>query len=387
MIESFRQPARGVAIAAALLLAGCASLPSSGPTAHEITRAAAPDRNTIGMRIVPVNAEVLAQVLTGQEVEAASLPALAAVARPGRNDVVGPGDQLDISVFEVGVSLFGGARASSDGFDPSAQGQRFPAVTVDRAGTIRLPYAGALQVAGKTPGEIAAMIERAYRGKSQTPQVVVAFRTNLSDTVFVSGDVRKPGRLELSLQNERLLDAIATAGGAVAPTPDVVVRFTRDGLQIEERLDRVRAGSPDDLVLVPGDRIELIRRSRSYIVLGAANRPSQVQFEQSDLTLAEAVARAGGLNDGAANPRAVFLFRYDPPAPQAAGAPAPVQQPTIYQLNLLEPASFFLAQRFPMRDKDVLYVSNAGINRTGKFIGLINQLFSPFVAARTVTGQ
>lgn len=387
MIAPSPWPARGIAVTAALLLAGCASLPSSGPTAREITRATATDRNTIGMRIVPVNAEMLARVLTLEGAADASLPALAALARPGRNDVVGPGDQLDISVFEVGVSLFGGARASPEGLDPSAQGQRFPAVIVDRAGTIRLPYAGVLHVAGRTPSEIAAIVERAYRGKSQTPQVVVTMRANLSDTVFVSGDVRKPGRLELSLQNERLLDAIATAGGAVAPTPDVVVRFTRDGMQIEERLDRVRAGSPDDLVLVPGDRVELIRRPRTYIVLGAANHPSQVQFEQSDLTLAEAVARAGGPNDGAANPRAVFLFRYDPPAPQPAGGAAPVPQPTIYRLNLLEPASFFLAQRFPMRDKDVLYVSNAAINRTSKLVSIVNQLFSPFVAARTVTGQ
>ncbi len=388
MTDTKRLAPRGAASAAVLLLAGCASLPSSGPTAKEIVRATAPDRNPIGMRIVALNEGALGQMVAREGAADASLPALAAVARPGRNDVVGPGDQLDIGVFEVGVSLFGASRASTDGFDPSAQGQRFPTVTVDRAGTIRLPYAGTLQVAGKTPNEIAAIIERAYRGKSQTPQVVVSVRGNLSSTVFVSGDVRKPGRLDLSLQNERLLDAIATAGGATAPTPDMVVRFTRDGVQIEERLDRVRAGSPDDLVLVPGDRVELIRSPRSYVVLGAANRPSQVQFEQSDLTLAEAVARAGGPNDNVANPRAVFLFRYDPPAPAQPGVATPTAaEPIIYQLNMLDPASYFLAQRFPMRDKDVLYVSNAGINRTGKFIGLINQLFSPFVAARTVTGR
>lgn len=387
MVELLRLPTRAATIAAVLLLAGCASLPSSGPTAKEIVRATAPDRNAIGMRIVAVNGDVLANVLAQAGGADARLAGLAALARPGRNDVVGPGDQLDISVFEVGVSLFGAGRVSTDGFDPSAQGQRFPAVTVDRAGMIRLPYAGTVQAAGKTPNEIAATVERAYHGKSQTPQVVVSVRGNVSATVFVSGDVRRPGRLELSLQNERLLDAIATAGGTVSPMPDMLVRFTRDGAQIEERLDRVLAGAPDDLVLVPGDRVELIRRPRSYVVLGAANRPAQVQFEQTDLTLAEAVARAGGPNDGSANPRAVFLFRYDPPDPTQPVAAATAPRPTIYQLNLMEPASYFIAQRFPMRDKDVLYVSNAAINRTGKLVGIINQLFSPFVAARTVTGQ
>lgn len=386
-MTELKRLAPGGTAGALLLLAGCASLPSSGPTAKEIVRATAPERNTMGIRVVPVNGDVLGRMLAREGAGDVGLPTLAAVARAGRNDVVGPGDQLDIGVFEVGVSLFGGTRASADAFDPTAQGQRFPAVTVDRAGTIRLPYAGTLQVAGKTPNEIAAMVERAYRSKSQAPQVMVSVRGNLSDTVFVSGDVRKPGRLDLSLQNERLLDAIATAGGATAPTPDMVVRFTRDGMQIEERLDRVHAGSPDDLVLVPGDRLELVRRPRSYVVLGAANRPSQVQFEQSDLTLAEAVARAGGPNDNAANPRAVFLFRYDPPEAGQPTGTATAPEPIIYQLDLMDPASYFLAQRVPMHDKDVLYVSNAGINRTGKFVGIINQLFSPFVAARTVTGK
>ena len=392
IVQHCRRSWTGAALSGAMLLAGCASLPSSGPTAGEILRKAAPDRNAIGMRVVDVDGPILAQVAALDAGVQAGAPTLASLTRAGRNDTVGPGDQLDIAVFEVGASLFGGARGTADGYDPSAQAQRFPTVTVDRNGAIRLPYAGTLEVAGRTPADIAAMIEQGYRGKSQSPQVVVSVRNNLSDTVYVTGDVRRPGRIELSLQSERLLDAIGAAGGTVAQTQDMVVRVSRDGRRVEQRLDRVRAASPDDLVLVPGDRIELVRQPQTYVVLGAANRPSQVSFDQSNLTLAEAVARAGGPNDAAANPRAVFLFRYDPtpvadPATTGA-APAPTQeQPTIYRLNLMEPSSYFLAQRFAMRDKDVLYVSNAAINRTAKFVSIINQLFSPFIAVRTVTGN
>ena len=385
-----------VAMGGAALLAGCTSLPASGPTASEVVRSTRDDRNTIGMRIMDINASVVAQAAASEADARAGITRLAVLARPARNDVVGSGDQLDIAVFEVGASLFGATRNSTDNFDPSAQAQRFPTVTVDRDGAIHLPYAGTIQVAGRAPAEIATLIERRYAGKSQSPQVVVSIHGNLSDTVYVTGDVRRPGRIELSLRNERLLDTIGSAGGTVAQTQDMVVRFTRDGRQVEQRLDRVRAASPDDLVLVPGDRIELLRQPQTYVVLGAANRPAQVTFDQSNLTLAEAVARAGGPNDGAANPRAVFLFRYDS-APAGTGGSAPTDasapeatvqpRPTIYRLNLLETSSYFLAQRFPMRDKDVLYISNAGINRTAKFISIINQLFSPFVAVRTVTGN
>ena len=253
---------------------------------------------------------------------------------------------------------------------------------MDRDGNVRLPYAGEIHVGGKTPGEIEALVAGAYRGKSQSPQVVVTVDKNLSQTVVVAGDVRKPGRIELSLQNERLFDAVAIAGGAVSQTQDMVVRFSRGNRHVDERLDRIEAGAPDDLVLIAGDRIELIREPQTFVVLGATNHVSQVPFDQTDLTLSEAVARAGGPNDATANPKAVFLFRYDP-APDGVGAP----HATIYQLNMMDPKSYFLAQRFAMRNKDVLYISNAAINRTAKFVAIINQLFSPFVAARAISGN
>jgi polysaccharide export outer membrane protein len=365
----------------AIVLSGCASLPSSGPTAKEVAKGMQPVQNTIGMTMVDVDADVVGRVAT-QEREADALqPTLATLATSGANDVVGPGDVLSISIYEVGATLFSGAQPGSDALTPSARPETFAAVLVDRDGLIKLPYTGQLKVAGLTPSEIQGVIERAYKGKSQSLQALVEVRSNLSQAVFISGDVRRPGRIELSLQHERLLDAIATAGGTVSQTQDMVVRFTRGNRTLEERLDRIVAGAPDDLVLVAGDRAELIHEPESFVTFGATGKVSQVSFDQTNLTLAEAIARAGGPSDPVADPRSVFLFRY---SASTNGAGKPV--PTIYRLNLMQPASYFLAQRFAMRDKDVVYVSNAGINRTAKFVGIINSLFSPFVAVRAVGG-
>lgn len=365
--------------APALLLAGCSALPGSGPTAAEIRRGAKPDQNTIGFRIVDVNADVVRDVTRRAMAADAALPTLVTLAAPGRNDVVGPGDILTVGVYEVGVSLFGANSDTGATFDPSARGQSFPTVVVDRQGAITLPYVGRIEVAGRTPSEIQTLIERGLRGKSQNPQALVTVRLNVSDTVFVSGDVRRPGRFDLSLQNERLLDAIALAGGADYSSEDTVVRFTRGRNTVEERLARIRSGAGDDLVLIPGDRIELIKRPRSFLVMGASTRVSQVSFETGDLSLAEAVARAGGPTDSVADPSAVFLFRYDP---AAAGAG---DQPVIYRLNMMQPVNYFLSQRFAVRDKDVIYIANAAANRPAKFVSIINQLFSPFVTAYALT--
>ena len=364
----------------AISLAGCASLPSSGPTARQVIRSAQGPTNVLGYRIIDVDSQVI-----GTLSEAADQPSatLGQMQGSGRNDTIGAGDILAISIYEVGVSLFSGGgtlRSNNDGFDPSARGEPLANVPVDADGTIKLPYVGRLAVAGRTTSEVESMIENGLAGKSQSPQVLVAVRTNISNTVYVSGEVRKPGRVDVTVTHERLLDAIALAGGTVNPTDDMVVRLTRGGTAVEERLSRIRPASLQDVVLIPGDRIELLRRPRTFTVFGATLRAQQIPFEISTLSLAEAVARAGGPNENAADPSAVFLFRYD--APRTPDAP---EAPVIYRLNMMNPASYFLSQRFVMHDKDVIYIANAAANQPSKFVNIINQLFSPFITARAIT--
>ncbi|WP_231639255.1 polysaccharide biosynthesis/export family protein [Sphingomonas profundi] len=374
----------------AIALGGCSTLPSSGPTAGRVL---ARKENTIGFRIVDVDANVLGELRGYDNAVQSAAPRMADLAAQGDNDTVGPGDVLQIGIYEVGATLFSGGGASrggADGFDPSARGERFEAITVDRDGTIKLPYIGRLPVAGRTPSEIQTMIEQSLRGKSQAPQAVVSVRDNIANTVYVSGDVNKPGRLELTLGRERLLDAIASAGGPAAragntgttagTSDDSIVRFTRGGRVVEQRLSDIRSGTTDDIPLLAGDRIEVIRRPRTFTVFGATTKVSQVSFDQPSLSLAEAVARIGGPNDNQADASAVFLFRYYPDSKVAAG-----EVPVIYRLNMMKPASYFLAQRFPMRDKDVIYIANAAANQPGKLVGIINQLFSPFLTARALS--
>ena len=376
---TFSPRARAFAALSGLaLLAGCAALPSSGPTAGEIKRGTR-DQNELGFKIVDIDPAVVGEIVARDAAADAAQPTLSSLAQEGRNDVVGPGDVLGIGIFEVGVSLFGSSAAGGGVIDPSARPQTFPEVVVDREGRISLPYVGRLEVAGHTTSEIQSMIVRGLRGKSQSPQALVTIKQNLSSTVYVAGDVHQPGRYNLSLQQERLLDAIALAGGATNSAEDTVVRFNRGTHFLEERLGRIRAGAADDLMLNPGDRIELLKRPRSFISLGATGKVEQIDFATGDLSLAEAVARAGGPTDAVADPSAVFLFRYDPAAPGAH------EQPVIYRLNMMQPASYFLSQRFAIRDKDVIYIANAAANRPAKMVNIINQLFSPFVTARALT--
>jgi polysaccharide biosynthesis/export protein len=48
--------------------------------------------------------------------------------------------------------------------------------------------------------------------------------------------------------------------------------------------------------------------------------------------------------------------------------------PVIYRISLRDPASFFVAQSFPIRDKDVLYVSTAPLTDFQRFMGIVSSM-------------
>ena len=80
--------------------------------------------------------------------------------------------------------------------------------------------------------------------------------------------------------------------------------------------------------------------------------------------MAEAIGKAAGLNDTLADPMAVFLYRGETrDVAERLGIDCskfdgPII-PVIYNLNLRDPAGHFLATRFQMRNKDVIYTANA----------------------------
>lgn len=361
----------------ALVLSACASLPVSGPTGAAVENAARSGSNPTPFEIVEVQAsEQIPPVLPPK---APAVPALP----PPASDTIGLGDVLDIAIYEAGVTLFagGGARSALNTAAPSsitggAQAEHLPLQRVNDAGYVFVPYAGRLRAAGHTPEELADLISRKLKGLSQNPQVMVSIATTISNTVIIGGEVARPGRLVLNTNHETLSDAIALAGGYRGEAKDLSVRITRRDGDHEYRLSDVLRSSDGDMPVVPGDRIELLRKPQTFSVLGAPNKVEHMTFPAPSVSLAEAVAAAGGANPSAGNAKAIFVFRFDN---WASG-----EKPIVYHLNMMKPGAYFLSQRFMMRDKDVLYIGNAGANQPTKLVQLIGTLFSPALSAAVV---
>jgi polysaccharide biosynthesis/export protein len=380
---SVRLLAFGVALSS---LNACSSLPSSGPTANEIEKGRL-DPNSLGFNIIDIAAAPQAVAMGDANGSTASLAHLAG---RGTSDTVGPGDVLQITVFEIGTSLYsahgGGVELasndSSSNSAPAGVAQNLPLLRVDQKGEITLPYLGSLCVTGMSPADIQVAIIKALRGKSQNPQAVVSIREKIWSAVMVTGDAKKPGPIPLALKSDRILDAIAKAEGAAHPTEDMLVRVTRRGQSASVWLDDLSAASLDNIALLPQDQIELLHRPRTFAVFGAAEKVSEIPFGNSRVTLAEAVARAGGPADERADPTAVFVFRFSKTT--IDGTPLPGAKPVAYRLDMTRAESYFLAQQFQMHPRDVIYIANARSNQAIKLLQILNLIFQPVYTAKVV---
>jgi polysaccharide export outer membrane protein len=353
-------------------LAGCATLPSSGPTGADIRSQIAEDAGQLGITLV--------QVTTVNDLPlppAPQEPFRPDYSPPPPTELVGPGDVLNVAIFETGVALFGRTAAigteGTSNFDAASRAERFPPLRVSDQGTITIPYVGPVNVAGRTTREIEVQLRQALRGKSQNPQVLVSIAEGLTNSVIIGGDIARPGRLVLPTNREKLSEVIALAGGNKGEIRDLVVRVSRNDNVQEFRLSEVLDDPALDIRIYPSDRITLIRQPRSFTVIGAPGQTNQYPFPGAKASLIEAIAMSGGSNPNSGDARAIFVFRIDR---DETGKEIPI----VYHFNMMQASNYILAQKFAMKDKDVVYVGNALANQPSKLIQVLSQLFFPLVA-------
>ncbi|MFL9840410.1 polysaccharide biosynthesis/export family protein [Sphingomonas sp. ST-64] len=358
---------------ALLPVSACSTLPAGAPTVSQVVGPA----SASGIAVVDI-ADMPPDTQPGTVAPDRSWPIADAAPWSGE---IGVGDTLTVTVFEVGYSLFApsGGSEARDAAVPAANARVLPKMEVGESGEVAIPYLGTLRVAGRSAAAVSSEIGKRLRGMSQSAQVVVSVDRGPARSVVTSGDVRNPGRHPLTLAGERLLDMIAQAGGPANRPADTRVRLVRAGQVAEIRLDRLRVDSAANVRLAPGDHVQLIRSVRSLTVLGSARNVSEVPFESDDLSLAEAIARSGGLVDERADATGVFVFRYE------EGVDGAGPRPVIYRLNLLDPRSYFLSQKFRMREKDVLLVANARSVQFGKLVQMLNTLVTPAITIDLLT--
>jgi polysaccharide export outer membrane protein len=303
--------------------------------------------------------------------------------------IIGRGDVLQVSIWEAPPAvLFGnnatfGTPGTAMALPTAATtGLRtgLPDMMVDDDGLIRVPFAGSIPAAGRTPRDVEREIRARLAKKAHDPQVSVQIASNASANVTVVGDVGTNTRVPLTPRGERLLDVLASAGGVKQPVGKMTVQVSRGGQVASMPLEAVIRDPTQNIRVGRDDVVTLLYQPFSFTALGATGTTGEVNFEGTGITLAQALARVGGLKDDRANVRGAFIFRLEDPAAVDPAIVAGARRtpdgriPVIYRIDMRDPATLFIAQGFPMRNKDVLYVSTAPLTDFQRFFGMISSV-------------
>jgi polysaccharide biosynthesis/export protein len=369
-------------------LGGCSTLPTAGPTTGQVVDQAVKDDQP-RFDIVDVDNNVVATLLA-QPTESFRNRFLKYGKPP--DPKIGIGDSITVTIWEAaGGGLFGAGITA--GVSPGSRSITIPDQVVARDGAISVPFADRIPVAGKSPLEVQRVIEQRLADKAIEPQALVAITKSISNSATVSGEVVAGARVPLSVNGDRLLDVIALAGGAKAPVYDTFVRLSREGVTATIPMEKLVSEPAENIYAWPGDVLTLVSVPQTFSVFGATGTNIQVAFGAQEITLAQALAKAGGLQDLRADPAGVFLFRFEPPAVVGALKAPPLAigpggtSPVVYRLDLSDANSYFFAQRFPVEDKDIIYVANARLNELQKFFTLLNTITGPVITGIVVKGS
>jgi polysaccharide export outer membrane protein len=371
------------------LLGGCTWLPAAGPLARDVESQESAAGTLGGYVLLDVD-EQIASVCAAQPRE--SFKRAFPNAPPAPDLRIGVSDSVIVTIWEAAAGGLFSASANERGISAGSRTATLPEQVVARDGTIEVPYAGRLKVAGLRPAQVEDEIVHALAHKAIEPQVVVTISKNLSNTVSVGGEVTSGARIPLTTKGDRLLDVLAAAGGIRIPAADAFVRLTRGRQTVSVAYNAILAHPQENIYALPNDVITVVRDPQTFTAFGGTGRNEQVPFDAAGITLEEAIAKAGGLLDYRADAAGVFLLRFEPTALAAQLSPGralPSQGnlvPIVYRLNLRNANSFFLARSFPMHDKDMLYVSNSAVDPVQKALGLFSTVVAPATLGVSVYG-
>jgi len=229
----------------------------------------------------------------------------------------------------------------------------FGPVEVPEDGHVNIPYVGEIKVIGKDLAEISADLDEKLKPISKSAQAAAARASRIPHTANIIGEVKNPGPVPLEKSQISSLDLLAVSGGPTNSEHLYTYTLRRNG---QDYLFDYQGFRKNPFFIEEGDLLSInTDTSRRFYVMGAINKPMTVPFPVPSPTLADALGSASGFDERRSDPSGVFVFRKGNPD-------------TVYTINLKEPTSVLLTQRFYIQGEDMVYVTEAPLTRWSRLI-------------------
>ena len=297
--------------------------------------------------------------------------------------VIGVSDLLNISIVSN----------NEDGFIDFTQAAVTPFSTVTlpqqevgQDGQVSVPILGRLPAAGQTVEDFEKSINQKLSEVLVNPTAIVRMPDRQSAKASIIGAVGAPGSYSVDLSNQRVLDFVGVAGGPTRQAEDLIVSLIRGGRTHEARLSEVYENARLNVFVRKNDVISIEPNLTRVKVIGGTGTNAQLEFETVDVTLMDVLSQAGGLVNTRAKRSGVFVYRRAPISQlNAIGADLKDFSgreivPTVFRLDMREPASLFVGQSFQIMDSDIVYVADNINSELSTFFGTTG-LFFPNPAA------
>lgn len=335
------------------LLTGCALAPGM----HFQVAPDQPEQDTPNIRLNPIDPTTIQTLQTERASQLQTLQELVAPAKPY---TIGAGDVLGVTVWDhpqlsLPALTTGGNQEA--GVIPSGY-------LVSDEGTIQFPYVGNFKVQGLTASQAREALITPLSVYIKNPQITLRVQAYRSQKIYIDGEVRNPGQHFITENPMSLAEALARAAVTTASADTSRVSIVRNGRQYSADLPGlIQAGvNPANIMLSSGDLVRVANRDETKVaVLGEIMRPGSMPMRNGRLSLADALAEAGGLNVNSADARQVYVIR-------GAGL---AQAPWVYHINTRSPAMLAMAEQFALQAKDIVYVDTAPLAMWNRVISLI----------------
>lgn len=281
----------------------------------------------------------------------------------GEPDVyrIGIGDTIGVYVYDHPELVFSTTPATTIA-DPASVSPA-PGFIVSSTGMLNFPYAGPIKAQGMTIQELGDTLTSRLGRVFKNPQLQVRIEAFRSKRAYVEGEVRNPGLQVITDIPMTLPEAINRAGGIMSTGDRSNVTLTRKGVTTSIDLMRMaRAGVDPSRVMVQNGDIIFVRNrdERKVIVMGEVLAPQALLMRNGYLSLNDALAEVSGVNLNTANPRQIYVIRNQPQGGY-----------TIYHLDAKTATALAVADGFPLKPKDVIYVDPVPLVVWNRVINLI----------------